>query len=811
LFKKFVALAFLSAAGTSALQAQDSPRPGPSLAPNMGNVPADAEESSDEIVVTGQRVRGAVIGDIKPDVQLNAGDVRAFGVSSISELLSEISPQTSSGRGRGGDAPVVLLNGRRISGFAEIRDLPTEAVARVEVFPEELALKYGYRADQKVVNIVLRRRFRAITAEVAPTFATDGGRQSGRAEVNILRINTAGRTTLNAQGQHDSPLFEDERDIASSTAAGGFDQRPFRTLLSRANRFALNGTVNRMILNDVSTTLNGQIQATNSQSRLGASVPVGAASPTALLRNSDGMTGHVGIGLNGRLKAWQWNFTSNYDLNRSVSLTDRGLPLRDRVRTTTHGSNSQLILSGALFKLPAGDVSTSVKAGLELIKLDGTSSRAGLVQSRSLGRSDANVQASFDLPIASRRSGILQPLGNLSANFNAAANRVSDFGTLTTLGAGLTWSPVVPLELIASFTDEEGAPTTTQLGNPQSTTPNVQLFDFVRQTTVTVNRVDGGNPGLVADNRRVFKVGLTFKPIKDTDLSLSANYTNSRTRNLISSFPTPTAAIEAAFADRFSRDGAGRLISFDNRPVNFARAKQEQLRWGFTFSKRLGPAPAPGSFDALRGQGGGQGGGGGRPPEGAPAGGQRDRSRDGGSGAGGGGRGFGGGGGRAPRVQLALYHSWVFRDDILIRSGVPLLDLLNGAAVGSNGGRPKHDVELQSGFSKNGIGVRLNGKWESGTLVRGAANPLGGTSGDLSFSSNATLGLRLFADLGLQRALAKENPWVRGLRISIAVDNLFNSRPTVRDTNGITPITYQPDYLDPLGRTVRITLRKVFF
>jgi iron complex outermembrane recepter protein len=90
-------------------------------------------------------------------------------------------------------------------------------------------------------------------------------------------------------------------------------------------------------------------------------------------------------------------------------------------------------------------------------------------------------------------------------------------------------------------------------------------------------------------------------------------------------------------------------------------------------------------------------------------------------------------------------------------------------------------------------------------------NPPGGTSGDLSFSSNATLGLRLFADLGLQRALAKENPWVRGLRISIAVDNLFNSRPTVRDTNGITPITYQPDYLDPLGRTVRITLRKVFF
>jgi hypothetical protein len=32
----------------------------------------------------------------------------------------------------------------------------------------------------------------------------------------------------------------------------------------------------------------------------------------------------------------------------------------------------------------------------------------------------------------------------------------------------------------------------------------------------------------------------------------------------------------------------------------------------------------------------------------------------------------------------------------------------------------------------------------------------------------------------------------------------------VHDGNGRTPNRFQPDYLDPLGRTVKLTLRKLF-
>ncbi|MFX8577835.1 hypothetical protein ABTM02_20385, partial [Acinetobacter baumannii] len=86
-----------------------------------------------DIVVQGTRdLPGAVVGDIPPEQQLGPADIRSYGVNSVAELLTELAPQTYSGRG-GGGAPVVLLNGKRISGFQEIRDLPTEAIARVDI------------------------------------------------------------------------------------------------------------------------------------------------------------------------------------------------------------------------------------------------------------------------------------------------------------------------------------------------------------------------------------------------------------------------------------------------------------------------------------------------------------------------------------------------------------------------------------------------------------------------------------------------------------------------------------------------------
>ena len=152
----------------------------------------------EEIVVQGQRARGSVVGDIPPENILDSRDVRATGATSITDLLDALAPQIGSSQGRGGEQPVLLLNGQRISSFREMRDIPTEAIERVEILPEEVALKYGYRADQKVVNIVLRQRFRSTTAQLTGTVPTEGGEAASTADLTQFSIEKNGRTTLNA-------------------------------------------------------------------------------------------------------------------------------------------------------------------------------------------------------------------------------------------------------------------------------------------------------------------------------------------------------------------------------------------------------------------------------------------------------------------------------------------------------------------------------------------------------------------------------------------------------------------------------------
>jgi outer membrane receptor protein involved in Fe transport len=148
---------------------------------------------------------------------------------------------------------------------------------------------------------------------------------------------------------------------------------------------------------------------------------------------------------------------------------------------------------------------------------------------------------------------------------------------------------------------------------------------------------------------------------------------------------------------------------------------------------------------------------------------------------------------------------------VLIRPGVAELDFLGGSAAGNRGGRPRHEVELQAGVFKDGFGARLTGTWQEGTTITGAPTVGGTTRSDLFFSDSTSVNLRLFANLGQMEKLVRDVPFFRGTRVTLAVNNLFDSRPEVRDESGATPLGYQPGLLDPLGRSVRISLRKMFF
>jgi len=953
--------------------------------------PADHTDEYDdtvsELVVVGTRDRpqpGAVVGDIQPEIQLSPAQIQSYGVSSVSDLLNELSPQLTSNRGRGGEAPVVLLNGRRISGLAEIRDIPTEAIMRVDILPEEAALAYGYSADQRVINFVLRRRFQAITAEAGGGGPTAGGQANGSAELNRIEIRGDNRINFVLKAQASSAITADERDVTQvvsgqpydlignltgATRGGEIDPalsaivgRPvtvaglpvsavngqpvtiaglvptagvanvsdvgrYRSLVPETKTITGNAVLARTLPYDLRGTLTANFSASRSESLRGlpgASLVIpdeDPASPFAgdvtlnryvtafgpLQQVTNTWSGQLGGSLNKDLDKWRLSLTGAYDHSDSFTTSDVGVDISalqqsvnagtfgspfapwgpallaeragNKARSITDGINIQGVASGPAFNVPAGAVRTSIKIGEAASWLSSDTLRLGVERDADLSRNTLSAQGSIDLPLTSKKNDVLAFMGDLSVNANAAVNDLSDYGTLTTVGFGMNWKPITGLSLIVSHTRDEGAPSMSQLGGPQVVTEAARVFDYVTGQTVEVLRVDGGNAALTGDERNVTKVGLNWKPITGQDLTISANYVRSRINNPIATFPAVTAEIQAAFPDRFTRNAAGDLVQIDYRPVNFAQTKESSLRWGINYSRPWGPQPPPRQFgpggpggqgaQGQQGQGqrsqgqGGQAQGQGsqgqnaqgqgaqgqragglaamaggspdeRPPIGtpdttapsSPVGGESPSSQPqsgagfgnapnfgpGGppGGFGGPGRGFGPGGpgGLAGRMQFAVYHTIHFEDEILVREGGPVFDLLNGSAAGNGGGQPRHEVQAQAGLSRNGLGARLSASWQSATTVDApASSPVG----DLHFGDIATMDLRLFANLGANRELVAKQPFFRGSRVTLAVTNIFDAKQKVTDMTGATPAGYRADELNPTGRVVSLSFRKLFF
>lgn len=738
------------------VQSQSDREAGPDRKPGADAAPGE------EIIVIGDRLAGRASGDIAYDYQLGPEDVESYAAGKLTELLEALGPLTR--RARGGGTPITLLNGQRISSFLEIADLPPEAVARVEIFPEEKALQYGFRPDQRVVNFILRPRFRATTTQTELGLAAAGRRGTYQADFNVLRINQNGRWSLDAAYQHLTPLFESGRELIETDPGTSSDLGRSRTLLSGSERLSLSGTFSRTILGNVPATVNARFDASSSLSFLGLS---SASLPDRLTRKSHNMTGQAGLSLYGGIGQWHWSATASYARSSGTIVTETGRG-HDLVHTLGSIAGAELVANASIAQSPAGELSVSLKAGFETRSFDSSMEGAAVRRSGRLSRHKPSAQASLDLPIASRARGVLGRIGDLSLNVNGAVAYLSDFGTLRTVGFGINWSPIDKVRLIASLSDDEGAPSIQQLGDPALLNPAVRLFDFSRGETVLVEQVEGGNPGLLVANRRLASIAVAVRPFK-TDITLTAGYTDTKIRNAIAIFPAVTSEMEVAFPERVVRDELGRLVRIDTRPVNFARAGQQELRSGINYSALFG-----GWARAANTRG--------SPPS-ARAG--------------------------AGRLQLSLFHTWRLKDDILIRGGHPKLDLLNGSAFGSRGGRSRHDIQFETGIFRHGLGARLSASWQSGTYVRGSLGNAAASS-ELFFSDLTTVNLRLFADLGQQERLVRDNLWLRGMRVTVAVDNLFASRPKVRDRSGAKLVGYEPAFLDPIGRSVRIGLRKQF-
>jgi hypothetical protein len=703
-----------------------------------------------EIIVT--TPRGGASGGIEPLSELSPSELDAYGADSLSDLVGALRPLTRSSRSD--QMAVVLINGH-LAGQTEFDNLPREAIERVEVLPESVALQYGFSENQRVLNFVLREHYSAVPVRGAESGATEGGGQAIAADASLVRLNDEARVTLLTSYKDNAWLRDSDRGIDVPDSS-------YYTLLPDTTDTKVAATVSRSILG-VSGSLEASYDVTSARSLQGLATDTSLAASEIeqpLDESSAVRTSRVAMQLTGLVHDFIWGTTVYYMHVASRSTSDLGLNdadkmLIDRTESAFSIANLQLSLSGPAASLPAGAVIVNFKFGSQYQGFDTRDAQPGAALTASnLVRTVRSANVNASVPIANRDRGILPALGEMSGTFSASLDSVSDFGNLFSSSVGFDWHPVKKVHLDAIYTNHRTAPTLQQLQAPPIYTRNVETFDYITQQTVYLTEITGGNNALAPTDSRQGSFGVSVGPFVGKTEFL-AHYEETRISNAIGALPPTTAAVESAFPDRFVRDAGGTLIEIDDRWVNLEHAQVDDVKWGVNAWIPLGESHP----NAM-----------------------------------------------ANRIEFSLFDTWYLRDVTLIRPGIPELNLLDGAPSDVTGGEPRHKVEFHMLYHRDGVGILLAVAWRSPTVV-GSGDPA--APDPIHFSSLGTADLRVFLDLG-HLPWTRGAPWLQGARASVAVTNLFDRRQTVHDADGATPTAFEPGFLDPLGRVLALTVRKVF-
>ncbi|MCM0000545.1 MAG: TonB-dependent receptor, partial [Erythrobacter sp.] len=627
-----LALALPLAAADAGTAVQPQPEPAAQPEPEEPESASDTGAGVNEIVVRSGRVRGQLFVDQAPLLQLDETAIAAEGVTSITDLIAQISARTGSARGRGGGQPVILVNGIRIGSFREFANYPPEALAKVEVFPEEVAQRFGFPPDRRVINLILKDNYSNRQADLEFEAPSRGGYSRNEQQLGILKIANGGRINASVRADDTSLLTEAERNVpqtegSQSGVAGDPDQADFRSLL--ADTFGLDANVSwAKAIVESGTSLSANLNYARNESRSldglntvtltddpaveGIVRTFGADTPLARRTSSDSVSAAGSI--NQPLNAFRLTTTFDGSFSETETEIDRRLrpdqldvfrnaalagtlalngPLPtdtangfDIARRRTITTETQATLEGPLAELPAGEVLATFDLGLDWRRIESSDTRSAT--GAELTRRRLSTGANLVVPLTSGREEFLDGLGDFTLNLQAGIEDLSDFGLLGDWNAGVTWKPTDGLDLSATYIWREVAPSLSALGDPQVNNFNVPVFDFVRGETVLAEVLTGGNPTLPPETQRDWKFSANWELPFWEGSRLTVDYIMNRSDDVVSAFPQITAETEAAFPGRVTRDADGRVVRVDRRSVSFAETKADRIQFTFSTNGSIG-------------------------------------------------------------------------------------------------------------------------------------------------------------------------------------------------------------------------------
>lgn len=503
--------------------------------------PAARLAESEPIIVTGSNLRGGQ--PTSPVIVLRREQIEASGASSVEQLMAKVPQNAQTGvnrenfrvvgagadptehgaglnlRGLGQRATLVLINGRRVApsntgSFVDVSLIPLGAIERVEILTDGASAIYGSDAVGGVVNFILREGFQGIETSLTAGSATQG-------DGDVLQVAATAGTSWSSGGAMLSYEFRAEDEILARDRDFTINLSPGTSLLPRERRHSLFGNLYQDLTHNLRAELSGSFADRETQRSYffaGSPVPVDQSAKAQSISLSGTLDYSLGAD-------WTVRLAGGYSVTRTdqqqVQTGGQGL-VNDRF-TRNAIADAGLRVNGRLFELPAGPVRLAFGVeGRREDYRDRFATRTVNVPtdiSRDVGAAYAEAQAPI-FSAANRQPGFERLIVAVAGRFE----HYEDFGSTFDPKLGVLWSPVPGLTLRASYDTSFRAPLLSEAAGTYSAIflPARLVFINPAQASSVALVMGGNDPAVQPERSRSWTFGADIEPA--AGLSLSLNY-----------------------------------------------------------------------------------------------------------------------------------------------------------------------------------------------------------------------------------------------------------------------------------------------
>lgn len=539
------------------------------------------EQIRDEIVVVAQTVPSAAIGNPPPLMQLRTQDVEAFGTGSVNDMIRRLKPSAAVLAGTPANAsPLILLNGRRISDDAEVGEIPSEAVERIDILAASVSIRYGLAPGQPVMNFVLKKRFRAETGSASVGKKTSKGGASQELGLNTFRL--LGERRLNILAKLDrsaasySPVSADDPFADQVVLGPQIEQGVFKaTMATKIGGFAY-------------ATFGATLDFTRIKEPLTGQTKVDAN------RRSNQRRIRVDATLAKSIGRWHLSMMAAADQMTARS-HQLGLDEGD-TRYDARGStlNFSFLAAGPIFTMSGETATASIALAAERTYRE---SRSFPFFAHRMVQDNRSWSARLGLALplhqgASGKGGTLSQSLSLNADGDALTARWG-------LASETSWTPFAGLQSTFAISLQQDRPSAAERSAPPKAESATTIFDYRRNEIAQITIFSGGNPLLKNGQTIDISARLFWQPFDNAPVTITAQLGERRQSNGVLSISTPVPLLEFAYPERFQRDIDGRLQTYDARPVNLLRSKSRDLDLSLSASGSInGSNPLSSAFYA---------------------------------------------------------------------------------------------------------------------------------------------------------------------------------------------------------------------